>query len=394
MRIAHIIAQKPSSTGSGIYLAETIRAFASQGAEQAIVAGIMPGEEYRFPEGVSFFPVIFDTEAVPFPVCGMSDQMPYRATRYKDMTDDMVDCFRSAFDSAIDQMLQAMKPDLVICHHLYLLTAHVAMRDWSCPVVGISHNTDIRQFQRIPLERDAIAQGIGRLDRVMALTGAQAEVISKVYGVAREKIGIIGTGYNDQFFSRNDSLPKRRHSLVYVGKLWRAKGVPNLMRAIDLLDERFSDVRLDLIGGYSDEQERDEILQEASCCTRDYEYHGVVPQNELITAYGEAEVFVLPSFSEGLPLVVLEALACGCKVVVTDLPGLREWMAASAPEAPVVFVKPPVNPEDGIAIESDFPRFERDLALAIQEAFDMDVPDYSVEHLSWRSVCQRLLDLR
>ena len=70
MKIAHILAQKPSSTGSGIYLSETIRAFAEEGAEQALVAGIAPGEEYRFPDGVGFFPVVFETEGLPFPVCG------------------------------------------------------------------------------------------------------------------------------------------------------------------------------------------------------------------------------------------------------------------------------------------------------------------------------------
>lgn len=391
MRIAHIIAQKPSSTGSGIYLSETMRAFAAEGAQQAVIAGIAAGESYSLPKGVSFFPVEFEAGSLPFPVCGMSDQMPYRATRYRDMTPEMVRLFRNAFDAAADSLLEEMKPDLVVCHHLYLMTAHMAMRDWPCPVVGLSHNTDIRQFQHIPLERDAIRRGINRLDRVLALTGAQAQVISDAYGVSADKIQVIGTGYNDQFFSRR-SCAKKPHSVAYVGKLWRAKGVPNLVRAIDLLPEKYNDAHLDLIGGYSDEKERDEIIVEASLCKCSHVFRGVVSQNDLIEAYNQAEVFVLPSFSEGLPLVVLEALACGCKVVVSDLPGLRDWIRSSAPNAPVIFVKPPVNAQDGTAIEEDFPRFESDLALAIEQAFEMDVPDYSVEHLSWRAVCRRLIN--
>lgn len=391
MKIAHILAQKPSSTGSGIYLAETIRAFAEDGAQQAVVAGIGPGESYSFPEGVSFFPVVFESEELPFPVCGMSDQMPYKATRYRDLTPEMVSAFYRAFDEKVDQMLAEMQPDLVVCHHLYLLTAHLAMRDWPCPIIGLSHNTDIRQFQRIPLEREAIAQGIGRLDRILALTGAQAKVIERTYGVAEDKIQVIGTGYNDRFFFRDASIEKVPHSLVYVGKLWRAKGVVNLARAIDALPERFADIRANLIGGYSDEVERDEILEVVNSRSRPCVYRGVVPQEELVEAYQKAELFVLPSFSEGLPLVVLEALACGCKVVVTDLPGLREWIAASAPDAPVFFVGPPVDPETGVPDESDFPRFERELAEAIEEAFDAQLPEYSVEHLSWRSVCQKML---
>lgn len=391
MKIAHILAQKPSSTGSGIYLSETIRAFAADGAQQAVIAGIAPGEEYVFPEGVSFFPVVFESDALPFPVCGMSDQMPYKATRYRDMTPDMVDAFYRAFDDVLDRMLEAIKPDLVICHHLYLLTAHFAMRDWPCPIVGLSHNTDIRQFQRIPLEREAIAAGIRRLDRVLALTGAQAKTIAETYGVPESRIQVIGTGYNDAFFSRDESVRKAPRSLLYVGKLWRAKGVVNLARAIDMLPAAFDGIDANLVGGYSDEAERDEILEVIESRARKCVWHGVVPQQDLIDAYRRSEVFVLPSFSEGLPLVVLEALACGCKVVVTDLPGLREWIALSAPEAPVIFVQPPVDPATGIPDESDFPRFERDLCEAIERAFEMPLPEYSVEHLSWRSVCQRML---
>ena len=39
-----------------------------------------------------------------------------------------------------------------------------------------------------------------------------------------------------------------------------------------------------------------------------------------------AHVFVLPSFYEGLPLVLVEALACGCRLVCTDLPGVRSGL--------------------------------------------------------------------
>ena len=54
-----------------------------------------------------------------------------------------------------------------------------------------------------------------------------------------------------------------------------------------------------------------------------------------------SDVFVLPSFYEGLPLVTIEALACGCKVVATDLPGVRPWMEAMLPGAPVTWVASP-----------------------------------------------------
>ena len=80
MRILSISAQKPSSTGSGVYLTELVKMLAAQGHEQAVVAGIYQDDEVTFPEGVAFHPVYFCTEELPYPIVGMSDVMPYTST--------------------------------------------------------------------------------------------------------------------------------------------------------------------------------------------------------------------------------------------------------------------------------------------------------------------------
>ncbi len=391
MRILHVSAQKPMGTGSGVYLTETMHGFAQMGAQQAVVAGIAPEDEPVFPEGTLFVPVVFETEELPFPVAGMSNEMPYRATRYRDMTPDMVSRFYAAFDAAIDNVLEQFEPDLVICHHLYLLTAHLAMREWPCPIAGISHNTDLRQFSTIPLEREAVRSGVNRLDRIFALHKAQAKEIVSVFGVDESKVHAVGAGYNDADFKKLPDVEKVPHSLVYVGKIWGQKGVPNLLRAIDLLPDRFDDMHLDLIGGYSNFDEYSAIVEQSRSCRRSLRFCGKVMQRDLVTAYNAAEVFVLPSLSEGLPLVVIEAMACGCKVVVTDLPGVRDWIAAFIDNAPVIYVTLPAITESITVDPSDEPRFERELAEALEQAFDMPASNCEVSHLSWRGVCDRML---
>lgn len=84
MRILNVSAQKPDSTGSGVYLAETVRCQVAAGHDVAVVAGVAADDAPELSEGVLFRPVRFDTEALPFHVAGMSDQMPYPATRYCD----------------------------------------------------------------------------------------------------------------------------------------------------------------------------------------------------------------------------------------------------------------------------------------------------------------------
>ena len=146
MKILSITAQKPHSTGSGTYMTELVKAFARMGHSQAVVCGIFPSDSVDFPEGVACYPVFFSEKvsaaaesyltapckaeksplgALPFPVVGMSDIMPYESTRYRDLTPSMVSQFEDAFVSAVSRAVEDLDPDLIICHHLFLLTAIV-----------------------------------------------------------------------------------------------------------------------------------------------------------------------------------------------------------------------------------------------------------------------------
>ena len=104
MRILSVTAQKPCSTGSGVYLTEVVKALAKEGHTQTVLAGIARGEQMDMPDGVKAYPVYFESEGLPYPVVGMSDEMPYISTRYKDMTEEMTVQFRNAFLAVLDDV--------------------------------------------------------------------------------------------------------------------------------------------------------------------------------------------------------------------------------------------------------------------------------------------------
>ena len=119
MRILSVTAQKPCSTGSGVYLTEVVKALAKEGHTQIVLAGIARGEQMDMPDGVKAYPVYFESEGLPYPVVGMSDEMPYISTRYKDMTEEMTVQFRNAFLAVLDEVIEREDPELILCHHLY-----------------------------------------------------------------------------------------------------------------------------------------------------------------------------------------------------------------------------------------------------------------------------------
>ena len=121
------------------------------------------------------------------------------------------------------------------------------------------------------------------------------------------------------------------------------------------------------------------------------EFAGQVSQDDLVRSYNEADVFVLPSFFEGLPLVSIEALACGCKAVLTDLPGIRPWIESQTSGGFIEFVEPPCMHDVDNPIEEDLPAFEERLADALERALAAPSELCDTSQVSWDALAKRLL---
>ena len=130
MKILSIIAQKPSSTGSGIYLTELIRCFKELNIEQEVICATYENDIVSDIDGVRYNKVVFNTDDLPIKIAGMSDVMPYDTIRYSDFIcdQDKLKLWTRAFEDKIDEVIDRFKPDLIICHHLYLLTALVVSK--------------------------------------------------------------------------------------------------------------------------------------------------------------------------------------------------------------------------------------------------------------------------
>lgn len=392
MKILSISAQKPSSTGSGVYLTELVKEIALQGHEQAVVAGVYKEDETNFPEGVSFHPVYFCTEELPYPIVGMSDEMPYTSTRYCDMTEEMVEQFRTAFLKVLVPLVEEFKPDLILTHHLYLLTAIVREAFPNVKVYGFCHNTDLRQMIKTDLEREFIAEEVCKLDRIFVPQTAQEKGVLKVYDVEPEKIHILGMGYNNKVFQMTgDKKEDGITRLVFAGKIAEKKGVMSFIRSLEHLPYKKEELEIRLAGGAGNEIEYKEICRMAHHSKYDIEFLGRLPQTELAKYYNMSDIFVLPSFFEGLPLTVIEALACGDRVVMTNLPGIPEWLSENALHADIRYVDLPQMINADEPIKEELPAFEKRLAKALMESIETKeriIAD--VSKISWESMAREV----
>jgi glycosyltransferase involved in cell wall biosynthesis len=107
--------------------------------------------------------------------------------------------------------------------------------------------------------------------------------------------------------------------LLYVGGLIEGKGVRYLVSAMPNIVEKFPKVKLVMIGeGYMEKELK--ALARTLGIENNILFAGVVPNANLPEYFATADVFILPSFSEGFPIVIKEAMSCGTLSIVTDLP--------------------------------------------------------------------------
>lgn len=364
MKLLHISAQLPSKTGSGVYFSNLIKGLQS-GHEQACIYGVQGHYEYaELPENRQY-PVRFQSERLPFPIVGMSDVMPYENTRYGDMTEKQIDQWLKEFEAVLERAVYEFKPDIILCHHLWMLTSMVRRKYPNHTVVGFSHGTDLRQSEKNPQLKKAYVQGLDALDMVFALSPMQVDELMTCYGLPREKIVVMGGGFDQSIFYP-PTAPREidRIMIVFAGKIAEAKGVFQLLQAFRQVSKRHPDVYLEVIGSRDEEAVR--RIPEICHDQRNIIFYNLMDQHSLSKCFRDGHIFVMPSFFEGLGLVAIEALACDMRVVSTHIEGLEALLGDEVNRSGAIeYINLPRLHDVDRPYTEDLDRFHRDLADAI-----------------------------
>ena len=364
MRILHVLAQLPIKTGSGVYFTNVIDGLKRFNVEQAAIYATTP--EYNFNFVDEKFEVEFQGEDISFPIVGMSDIMPYENTLYKNMTDEMFESWQKAFRKKLIQARETFKPDVVITHHLWILSSMVCDIFEYEKVLGVCHNTDIRQAEKNPAMKDKHVKSLGKLDKILALSNGVIDEIANIYNYPVEKIVNIGAGYNEKIFYPAEKYEKHDNvKILYAGKFDESKGFYELIKAFRLLEKKDTKVELELIGNLKEEDRpRVESLVGDSKRIRIY---NAVDQVHLGEIMRHKDIFVLPSYFEGLGLIAVEALGSGLRVVATEIEGLIEFLGEKINNSEIIeYVKMPTIYDTDKAVEEEKPAFVERLVETLE----------------------------
>jgi glycosyltransferase involved in cell wall biosynthesis len=143
-------------------------------------------------------------------------------------------------------------------------------------------------------------------------------------GIPESKITYIPNGIDTNFFKPGNH--KEENLLLYVGRISELKGLHILIKALEFLKKS---VRLVIIGPPDwDAKYYQELLglieKENMKGRHKIKYLGAMEQSEIVGWYQKASILILPSFAEGFPVTILEALSCQTPVVATPVGGVPE----------------------------------------------------------------------
>jgi glycosyltransferase involved in cell wall biosynthesis len=261
---------------------------------------------------------------------------------------------RSAFDlGVLPQMrraIQRIQPDIVETHDLkshflffILRILHAELRN---PKWIAYHHGYTRTTWKIYLYQQLDRLTLRHADHVVTVCKPFAEALTQ-RGVAPRNLSIISNAAPDRPAPSSDAVARARATLeisaeeclvLCVGRLSSEKGQDDLISAFQrtLSGVKVPGLRLVIVG---DGPERARLTKLAAPLGRKVLFTGYLADPWPI--FHAADIFVLPSHSEGSPLVIFEAMATGVPIIATSVGGIPETLVDSA----TALLVPPCRPD-------------------------------------------------
>jgi glycosyltransferase involved in cell wall biosynthesis len=241
-------------------------------------------------------------------------------------------CFQWSIQGLFRKTIAHFRPDLVYACWAYpdgWAACHLA-KEYGLPAVVKLHGSDLLLMDEFRGRREATTEMLRNADATIAV-GETLRERAVASGAPADRAHFVHGGTDLELFSpgnrcearRRLGLPIEGHRVLFVGNLVPVKGVQNLIDACESLKRDGVAVQTDLLGdGPLEAKLRRQIgahgLQDR------VHLRGRKTQKDLPHWYRAADLLVLPSLSEGVPNVLMEAAACGTPFIATRVGGIAE----------------------------------------------------------------------
>jgi len=216
------------------------------------------------------------------------------------------------------------------------IVAIKAARALGIKIVAHSHSQPENLFMNMP---KAIRPTLGKIwNKYLVWTYSKAELLIYPSEMARsllQKLGkknqpsvVISNGINLKEFKplhpthignfyKKFNIPDNKIKILFVGRLFPEKSIDTLIKAIPHIIKEHKNIYLMIVGDGHLRQKLEKLTQNLAI-VKCVAFLGLVSEEEKILAYNASDIFVLPSLAELEGMVVLEAMACGKPIIISD----------------------------------------------------------------------------
>lgn len=258
---------------------------------------------------------------------------PLIATQYRD---DLI--WLEATAQKLGVLVQKLRPDALLAQDFFATLVTLLAKKYMPTHVKVLGSAHIQYsgftqiIEKGELYSTLIRRYFNKADQIIAVSQGIATDLTENFGIRPEIMTVI---YNPLDLAQIQSLaqePVREHRwfdesipiFLFVGRLTPQKGLSYLVRAMASVCQR-EKARCVIIGDGPQRQELEKLAHQLQISDR-VAFLG--HQNNPFKFMRRATSFVLPSVVEGMPYVIVEAMACGCPVIATDCAqGVHELLA-------------------------------------------------------------------
>ena len=294
--------------------------------------------------------------------------------------------------AVVESVIKTINPDIIHIHDTGIgaLPFIKPSEDNDIPFVVTVHNLwsfdqNIRLYFHRKLERDILLRLAKNETPVTVVSSSVRDEIVRNFGIHSDAIKVIHNGVNlEKFCSQNISKSELRDQyhispdktiLLQVGTLNKRKNHIAVLQAIASMDETLKEKLLYLIVGSGGEKKHLLKFVKKKGLNKYVLFMGRVPDEQLRDMYHLSDLFILPSTSEGLPIVFLEAIAAGLPIITfSGLEGVMDLYQLYCME---------------LISERSLESMTKSIKRAIDRNWDKkQIMDYA-KSWDWESVCEK-----
>ena len=242
------------------------------------------------------------------------------------------DCYAACVRPTFNRLLADSRPDIIYAPWTYpdgwaaVQLGHAA----GLPVVIKVHGSDFLLLDEYPARRGRTLEALKAADGIIAVSADLRRRMIQA-GIDGSKIEVIYDGVDRDMFCPGScdeartqlGVASAARVILFIGNLVKVKGIDVLIEAFGLLQSDCPDAICYLIGHGKLRRSLERQIKKKQLGAK-IRLLGGRPHAELPNWYRAADLFVLPSHSEGVPCVLLEAAACGTPFVASSVGGIPE----------------------------------------------------------------------